>query len=155
MPVCRQDPDAHCPRMMACTSCRCRRGFSWARARATRTRACWSHRACPHWVRLLVGFDLHSCDSNLDRGQQLPAQIRGAIFTALLVTGHLHPPFLAILDEIKAGLRYMFQTESPYTCLISGTGETPCGPAGSCNKTCMQHRCACKGKRHAMGWSNA
>lgn len=26
------------------------------------------------------------------------------------------------MDEIKSGLRYLFQTESPYTCLISGTG---------------------------------
>ncbi len=31
----------------------------------------------------------------------------------------------AIMDEIKAGLRYMFQTESKYVCCISGTGSPP------------------------------
>jgi alanine-glyoxylate transaminase/serine-glyoxylate transaminase/serine-pyruvate transaminase len=35
----------------------------------------------------------------------------------------MHPPFLAIMDEIRAGLRYLFQTSSPATCLISGTGH--------------------------------
>jgi alanine-glyoxylate transaminase/serine-glyoxylate transaminase/serine-pyruvate transaminase len=48
---------------------------------------------------------------------------RVLVAQGLPTLGHLHPPFLAILDEIKAGLRYMFQTESPYTCLISGTGH--------------------------------
>ena len=37
--------------------------------------------------------------------------------------GHLHPPFLAIMDEIQDGLRYIFQTKSKYVCLISGTGH--------------------------------
>ena len=27
-----------------------------------------------------------------------------------------------IMDEIQAGLRYMFQTESKYTCLVTGSG---------------------------------
>ena len=52
------------------------------------------------------------------------AALRDIANTVVRMAGHLHPPFLAILDEIKAGLRYMFQTESPYTCLISGTGPT-------------------------------
>jgi alanine-glyoxylate transaminase/serine-glyoxylate transaminase/serine-pyruvate transaminase len=42
---------------------------------------------------------------------------------ALPLLGHLHPPFLAIMDEIQEGLRYLFQTESPYTLLVSGTGH--------------------------------
>jgi alanine-glyoxylate transaminase/serine-glyoxylate transaminase/serine-pyruvate transaminase len=27
------------------------------------------------------------------------------------------------MDEIKSGLQYMFQTASPYTLLVSGTGH--------------------------------
>ncbi|CAK0786663.1 hypothetical protein CVIRNUC_009877 [Coccomyxa viridis] len=42
---------------------------------------------------------------------------------SLPLLGHLHPPFLAIMDEIQDGLRYMFQTKSKYVCLISGTGH--------------------------------
>lgn len=42
---------------------------------------------------------------------------------ALPLLGHMHPPFIAIMDEIKGGLRYMFQTQSPYTLMISGTGH--------------------------------
>ena len=37
--------------------------------------------------------------------------------------GHMHPPFFKIMDEIQEGLRYVFQTRSKYTCLISGTGH--------------------------------
>ena len=36
----------------------------------------------------------------------------------------MHPAFFAIMDEIQDGLRYMFQTESKYVCLISGTGHS-------------------------------
>jgi aspartate aminotransferase-like enzyme len=38
-------------------------------------------------------------------------------------TGHLHPPFLKIMDDIQEGLRYTFQTDSKYTLLVTGTGE--------------------------------
>ena len=41
----------------------------------------------------------------------------------LPLLGHMHPPFFHIMDEIQAGLRYLFQTESKYTCLMSGTGH--------------------------------
>eukprot|EP00879_Flechtneria_rotunda_P011978 GHRR01012511.1.p1 GENE.GHRR01012511.1~~GHRR01012511.1.p1 ORF type:complete len:241 (+),score=67.20 GHRR01012511.1:559-1281(+) len=41
----------------------------------------------------------------------------------LPLLGHMHPPFIHIMDEIKEGLQYMFQTESPYTLMISGTGH--------------------------------
>lgn len=34
-----------------------------------------------------------------------------------------HPPFLKIMDEIQEGLRYLFQTKSPYTLCVSGTGH--------------------------------
>ena len=36
---------------------------------------------------------------------------------------NVHGPVPAqIMDEIQAGLRYMFQTESKYTCLVTGSG---------------------------------
>ena len=37
---------------------------------------------------------------------------------SLPLLGHLHPPFLAIMDEIQQGLRYLFQTSSPYVLLV-------------------------------------
>eukprot|EP00889_Picochlorum_renovo_P004271 jgi/Picre1/31301/NNA_006654.t1 len=42
---------------------------------------------------------------------------------ALPLLGHMHPPFLKIMDEIQEGLRYLFQTKSPYTLCVSGTGH--------------------------------
>ncbi|KAA6421055.1 MAG: alanine-glyoxylate transaminase [Trebouxia sp. A1-2] len=42
---------------------------------------------------------------------------------SLPLLGHLHPPFLAIMNEIQQGLRYLFQTTSPYVLLVSGTGH--------------------------------
>ena len=72
------------------------------------------------------------------------------LLQTLPLLGHLHPPFLAIMDEIQVrraiaytagctigrqgtavippcfwlqeGLRYLFQTESPYVLYVSGTG---------------------------------
>jgi len=37
--------------------------------------------------------------------------------------GHLHTPLLKIMDETMHGLRYMFQTSSPYVCAVSGPGH--------------------------------
>ena len=37
---------------------------------------------------------------------------------SLPLLGHLHPPFIAIMDEIQQGLRYLFQTTSPYVLLV-------------------------------------
>jgi alanine-glyoxylate transaminase/serine-glyoxylate transaminase/serine-pyruvate transaminase len=42
---------------------------------------------------------------------------------ALPLLGHLHPPFVKIMDEIQEGLRYLFQTDGKYTLMISGTGH--------------------------------
>ena len=36
---------------------------------------------------------------------------------------HMHPPLLKIMDECQEGLRYVFQTDSKYTLLVSGTGH--------------------------------
>uniref|UniRef100_A0A0G4HNM7 alanine--glyoxylate transaminase n=1 Tax=Chromera velia CCMP2878 TaxID=1169474 RepID=A0A0G4HNM7_9ALVE len=42
---------------------------------------------------------------------------------ALPALGHLHPPTLKIMDEIKELLKYTFQTESDWTFAVSGTGH--------------------------------
>lgn len=42
---------------------------------------------------------------------------------ALPLLGHMHPPFLKIMDEISEGLRYALQTDSKYTLMVSGTGH--------------------------------
>lgn len=39
------------------------------------------------------------------------------------LTSHRHPPFFKIMDEVQQGLRYVFQTKSPYTLCVSGTGH--------------------------------
>jgi alanine-glyoxylate transaminase / serine-glyoxylate transaminase / serine-pyruvate transaminase len=44
-----------------------------------------------------------------------------ALSTPLL--GHMDPAFLAIMDEIQALLRVVFQTENRFTIAISGTGS--------------------------------
>lgn len=48
-------------------------------------------------------------------------EIRSALAAPLL--GHLHPEFLEIMDDVKAGLQYAFQTENPLTFAVSGTGH--------------------------------
>lgn len=42
---------------------------------------------------------------------------------SLPLLGHMHPPFLKIMDEISDGLRYALQTDSKYTLMVSGTGH--------------------------------
>jgi len=42
---------------------------------------------------------------------------------ALPQLGHMHPPFLKIMDDIGDYLRYLFQTDSKYTAAISGSGH--------------------------------
>ncbi|KAB7494767.1 Serine--pyruvate aminotransferase, mitochondrial, partial [Armadillidium nasatum] len=37
--------------------------------------------------------------------------------------GHLHPEFLKIMDDVKEGLKYLFQTEAQNVFCISGTGH--------------------------------
>jgi len=37
--------------------------------------------------------------------------------------GHLHTPFLRIMDETMKGLKYVFQTDSNYVCAVSGPGH--------------------------------
>ena len=42
---------------------------------------------------------------------------------SLQLVGHLHPECLVIMDDIKAGLQYAFQTTNSMTIAISGTGH--------------------------------
>ncbi|XP_075365248.1 alanine--glyoxylate aminotransferase [Mycteria americana] len=37
--------------------------------------------------------------------------------------GHMHPEVLQVMDEIKAGIQYAFQTQNQLTLAISGTGH--------------------------------
>mmetsp|Transcript_19465 Transcript_19465/g.49517 ORF Transcript_19465/g.49517 Transcript_19465/m.49517 type:complete len:419 (-) Transcript_19465:650-1906(-) len=54
-----------------------------------------------------------------------PANAHPRVLAAmsLPLLGHMHPPFLKIMDEIQEGLRYTFQTKSKYTLMASGTGH--------------------------------
>lgn len=42
---------------------------------------------------------------------------------ALPILGHMHPEFFKVMDDIKSGLQYVFQTQNPWTLLISGPGH--------------------------------
>ncbi|XP_063848148.1 alanine--glyoxylate aminotransferase-like isoform X3 [Scylla paramamosain] len=50
-----------------------------------------------------------------------PPRVHQAMLKPLL--GHLHPEFIQIMDEVKEGLRYLFQTRSEVVCCVSGTGH--------------------------------
>ncbi|MBD1921431.1 alanine--glyoxylate aminotransferase family protein [Microcoleus sp. FACHB-831] len=53
-----------------------------------------------------------------------PSNIHPAVLQAMNTppVGHLDPTFLALMDEIQALLRYVWQTENPLTIAVSGTG---------------------------------
>lgn len=61
--------------------------------------------------RLLMGPGPASAHPRVLAAQTLP------------LLGHMHPPFISIMDEIQEGLRYLFQTKSKYVLLVSGTGH--------------------------------
>merc|ERR1711874_675218 len=42
---------------------------------------------------------------------------------ALPTLGHLHPEFTKIMDDIKAGVQYIFQTQNTMTFALSATGH--------------------------------
>ena len=42
---------------------------------------------------------------------------------ALPTLGHLHPEFTKIMDDIKAGVQYIFQTNNTMTFALSATGH--------------------------------
>ena len=42
---------------------------------------------------------------------------------SLPLLGHLAPDFIKVMDEVKAGLQYAWQTRNEFTLAISGTGH--------------------------------
>ncbi|XP_068599458.1 alanine--glyoxylate and serine--pyruvate aminotransferase a [Brachionichthys hirsutus] len=40
------------------------------------------------------------------------------------VIGHMHPEMLQIMDDIKSGIQYIFQTRNPMTLAVSSTGHS-------------------------------
>jgi len=55
-----------------------------------------------------------------------PSNPHPAIIEAMTqpILGYLHPEFLEIMDQAKAGLQYVFQTNNPMTLAVSGTGHS-------------------------------
>ncbi|XP_044272069.1 alanine--glyoxylate aminotransferase-like [Tribolium madens] len=39
------------------------------------------------------------------------------------ILGHMHPEIFKIMDDIKAGIRYVFQTTNPLTLVVSASGH--------------------------------
>ncbi|XP_061387951.1 alanine--glyoxylate aminotransferase [Musca vetustissima] len=54
-----------------------------------------------------------------------PSNCSQRVLTSLMnpVLGHLHPECLEIMDEIKEGIKYVFQTKNDATMCISGSGH--------------------------------
>lgn len=51
----------------------------------------------------------------------VPNRIRHA--SSLSMLGHLHPEYLAIMEDVRRGLQYLFQTRNELTIAISGSGH--------------------------------
>lgn len=69
-------------------------------------------------------LDLHALPPRLLLGpgpSNAPARVLDALSQPLL--GHLDPYFIALLDEVKAGLRVLFGTDNAFTLPISATGS--------------------------------
>lgn len=63
----------------------------------------------PH--KLLMGPGPSNCPPRVLNAQSFP------------LLGHLHPEFTQIMDEVKAGIQYAFQTKNTWTVCVSGTGH--------------------------------
>ncbi|KAK8738565.1 hypothetical protein OTU49_003940 [Cherax quadricarinatus] len=51
----------------------------------------------------------------------MPLRVHNAMMKPML--GHLHPEFTQVMDEVKEGLKYIFQTTAEVVCCVSGTGH--------------------------------
>ncbi|CAG7826089.1 unnamed protein product, partial [Allacma fusca] len=60
--------------------------------------------------KLLMGPGPSNCSPRVLESLSLP------------VLGHMHKEFFQVLDEIKIGLQYVFQTSNKWTLAISGPG---------------------------------
>ncbi len=70
-------------------------------------------------------IDLHSLPERLLLGpgpSNAPARVLDAMSRPLL--GHLDPQFIALLDEVKEGLRHVFGTRNAFTLPLSATGSS-------------------------------
>ena len=78
-----------------------------------------------------------------------PANAHPRVLAAqsLPLLGHMHPPFLALMDEIQAGLRYIFQTKSQYTLMVSGSGH-----AGEAPSSMLQWLSKCNCYLYSQVW---
>ncbi|XP_014679185.1 PREDICTED: serine--pyruvate aminotransferase-like [Priapulus caudatus] len=63
----------------------------------------------PH--KLLMGPGPSNCPPRVLAAQALP------------LLGHLHAEFCSVMDDVKAGARYAFQTANAVTLAVSGTGH--------------------------------
>merc|ERR1711872_278390 len=54
-----------------------------------------------------------------------PSNVSDRVLQAqsLPTLGHLHPEFTKIMDDIKAGVQYIFQTKNPMSLALSATGH--------------------------------
>jgi len=54
-----------------------------------------------------------------------PSMVHPRVYRAMTtpLLGHLDPRFLEIMNEVQAQLRWVFQTENPFTIAVSGTGS--------------------------------
>ncbi|OWF46714.1 Serine--pyruvate aminotransferase, mitochondrial [Mizuhopecten yessoensis] len=70
--------------------------------------------------KLLMGPGPSNCPPRILNAGALPA------------LGHLHPEFTKIMDEVKNGIKYAFQTKNNWTVCVSGTGHAAM-EAACCN----------------------
>jgi len=61
--------------------------------------------------KIMMGPGPSNCSERVLKAQALPT------------IGHLHPEFCHIMDEVKAGCQYVFQTKNPMTLALSATGH--------------------------------
>ncbi|XP_071945590.1 alanine--glyoxylate aminotransferase-like [Antedon mediterranea] len=85
-----------------------------------------------------TSFNLQTCNIDPPTGLFEPMNVPHKLLTgpgpsnspprvlaasALPLLGHMHPEFLKIMDDIKSGMQYAFQTKNNLTLAISGTGH--------------------------------
>jgi len=68
---------------------------------------------------------------DIDPGERIlmgpgPSNVSARVLTAMSAPciGHLDPYFLSVMDETQNLLRFLFQTENPFTIPVSGTGSS-------------------------------
>merc|ERR1712222_185470 len=62
-------------------------------------------------LKTMTGPGPSNCSERVLKAQSLPT------------IGHLHPEFCKVMDDIKAGVQYIFQTKNTTTFALSATGH--------------------------------